>query len=164
MGYTSISAEFQDQLALLMEIVQGTEPHFIRCIKPNSQSEPNSCDRISVTTQLRYSGVLQAIQVSRMGYPVRLAHKDFFEKFKLIVSKKVEHDFRKIGDAKARADRLIQYIDAEFGLPKTSKGGAAWAVGKNPRIPQNERRRKNQLSSARTACQACSDRPSQVEG
>jgi len=56
----------------LMDIVDTTEPHFIRCIKPNPQNEPDKYDRKGVTEQLRYGGVLQVVQVSRAGYPVRV--------------------------------------------------------------------------------------------
>ena len=35
----------QEQLGSLMDIVDMTEPHFIRCIKPNPQNEPDRYDR-----------------------------------------------------------------------------------------------------------------------
>ena len=53
-----------------------TEPHFIRCIKPNPQNVPDLFDRKGVTEQLRYGGVLQVVQVSRAGYPVRINHQE----------------------------------------------------------------------------------------
>jgi hypothetical protein len=33
---TTLSAQFKGQLAKLMETLRQTQPHFIRCIKPNS--------------------------------------------------------------------------------------------------------------------------------
>ena len=44
--------------------MRTTDPHFIRCIKPNPHNLPDIYDRPSVTEQLRYGGVLQAVQVS----------------------------------------------------------------------------------------------------
>jgi len=41
----TVSSEFKEQLAHLMEIVDTTEPHFIRCIKPNPENEPDRYNR-----------------------------------------------------------------------------------------------------------------------
>ena len=62
----TVSSEFRDQLSSLMSTVNTTEPHFIRCIKPNPQNVPDVYDRPGVTEQLRYGGVLQVVQVSRL--------------------------------------------------------------------------------------------------
>ncbi len=56
-------------------MIRGTTPHYIRCIKPNDDSEPDFINRIRVMEQLRYGGVLEAVRVARSGYPVRLPHK-----------------------------------------------------------------------------------------
>lgn len=52
-----------------------TRPHYIRCIKPNDNAEPDEVSRVRVMEQLRYGGVLEAVRVARSGYPVRLPHK-----------------------------------------------------------------------------------------
>merc|ERR1712060_812511 len=75
----TVSSEFKDQLSSLMDIVDLTEPHFVRCIKPNPQNEPDRYDRKGVTEQLRYGGVLQVVQVSRAGYPVRINHQECWD-------------------------------------------------------------------------------------
>jgi len=82
----TVSSEFKDQLASLMDIVDLTEPHFIRCIKPNPQNEHDRYDRKAVTEQLRYGGVLQVVQVSRAGYPVRINHQECWDDYKIIAS------------------------------------------------------------------------------
>lgn len=80
----SVSSEFRRQLQDLMAKIRATSPHFVRCIKPNPQSLARSFDRASVVEQLRYQGVLQAMQVSRAGYQVRLRHREaFFEYWSL---------------------------------------------------------------------------------
>eukprot|EP00811_Abedinium_folium_P035295 NODE_80_length_3781_cov_7.921730.p1 GENE.NODE_80_length_3781_cov_7.921730~~NODE_80_length_3781_cov_7.921730.p1 ORF type:complete len:829 (+),score=136.25 NODE_80_length_3781_cov_7.921730:996-3482(+) len=73
-GY-SVSLEFREQLRHLMERIRATEPHFIRCIKPNQKSMEGVFDRKAVVHQLSYQGVLEAIKVSRAGFPVRLRHR-----------------------------------------------------------------------------------------
>lgn len=47
---------FQQQLGKLMVDINNTEPHYIRCIKPNSVKKPKVFKNKSVVEQLR-SGV-----------------------------------------------------------------------------------------------------------
>ncbi|CAN0193358.1 unnamed protein product [Ectocarpus sp. 13 AM-2016] len=58
-----------------MDMIRDTRPHYIRCIKPNDNAEPDEVSRVRVMEQLRYGGVLEAVRVARSGYPVRLPHK-----------------------------------------------------------------------------------------
>merc|ERR1719440_507392 len=83
----SVSSEFRQQLKSLMESIRATIPHFVRCIKPNPENQPNIFDRKSVVEQLRYQGVLQAIEVSRAGYPVRLRHREAVFAFRRLALK-----------------------------------------------------------------------------
>merc|ERR1719440_1844384 len=102
----TVSAEFKDQLASLMDIVDMTEPHFIRCIKPNPQNEPDRYERKSVTEQLRYGGVLQVVQVSRAGYPVRINHNECWDDYKIIAQPQVVSGLKHLDDPKMRAQKL----------------------------------------------------------
>lgn len=83
----SVSSEFRKQLKVLMDGIRSTSPHFVRCIKPNPQSLANCFHRRSVVEQLRYQGVLEAIRVSRAGYPVRLRHRDAVLDYRRIAPK-----------------------------------------------------------------------------
>ncbi|KAK6588976.1 myosin myosin [Cryptosporidium xiaoi] len=82
----TLGASFRIQLGKLISKIQETTPHFIRCIKPNSNNSPDEFDRISVSEQLKYGGVLQAIQVSRAGYPVRFHHFEFLLDYIILFS------------------------------------------------------------------------------
>lgn len=77
----SVSLEFREQLQGLMSRIGQTMPHFVRCIKPNMAVVPQFFDRLLVNEQLRYQGVLQVIEVSRVGYPVRMYHAQACRKF-----------------------------------------------------------------------------------
>lgn len=46
----------QLQLQQLMDILSSTEPHYIRCVKPNNQLKPGIFENVNVMEQLR-SGV-----------------------------------------------------------------------------------------------------------
>ena len=54
-------------------------------IKPNDKAKPKMLVRSRLTEQLRYGGVLEAVRVARMGYPVRLRHADFFSRYRLLL-------------------------------------------------------------------------------
>ena len=69
--FKSVSARFKKQLGELMLKLNATEPHFIRCIKPNAESKPSSFESANVLQQLRCGGVLEAIRISCAGYPSR---------------------------------------------------------------------------------------------
>ena len=88
----SLSKKFKHQLDKLMSKIERTEPHYIRCLKPNDTKDPNLLMRKRLVEQLRCGGVLEAIRVARSGYPIRLNHDDFFQTYRLIlpnVSKKM---------------------------------------------------------------------------
>ncbi|EEA08336.1 myosin head family protein [Cryptosporidium muris RN66] len=82
----TVGASFRRQLNTLVSTIKLTTPHFIRCVKPNNLNVPDQFDRKSVSEQLNYSGVLQAIQVSRAGYPVRFNHQEFLLDYIILCS------------------------------------------------------------------------------
>ncbi|MCO5570788.1 hypothetical protein L7F22_024516 [Adiantum nelumboides] len=73
----SVSTKFKGQLTRLMQRLENTEPHFIRCIKPNALQQPNSYQEDLVLQQLRCCGVLEVVRISRSGYPTRVTHQSF---------------------------------------------------------------------------------------
>ena len=80
----SVSMQFRSQLAELMVKVSSTMPHYIRCLKPNDQNQPDEFHRKRTTEQLRYGGVLEAVRVARSGFPVRLSQVDFFSRYRCL--------------------------------------------------------------------------------
>ena len=80
----TVIIEFRTQLHHLMKAISTTEPHYIRCIKPNDLNVPSRFNRVRVNEQLKYSGILEAVRVARAGYPVRFIHKDFLERYRVI--------------------------------------------------------------------------------
>ena len=83
-GSKTVIIQFRKQLAQLMNIIGKTDPHYIRCIKPNDKNIANCFERLRVNEQLKYSGILAAINVSRAGFPVRLLFSEFTSHFHVI--------------------------------------------------------------------------------
>lgn len=76
----------QGQLYNLMQRLETTEPHFIRCIKPNTKQLPNVYDQELVLQQLRCCGVLEVVRISRSGYPTRHSHHEFAKRLEILES------------------------------------------------------------------------------
>jgi len=81
----TVGQQFKEQLSSLIENVQKTDPHYIRCIKPNDAAKPLMLTRKRTTEQLRYGGVLEAVRVARAGYPVRMMHANFFQRYRMLL-------------------------------------------------------------------------------
>ncbi len=67
MQAVTLGTQFRRQLSQLMAFIEATTPHYIRCLKSNSDCVPNKLDRVSLVSQLRCGGVLEAVRVSRVG-------------------------------------------------------------------------------------------------
>lgn len=61
--FSSVGARFKKQLAELMSALHTMEPHYIRCIKPNSKNRPMDFESTNVLHQLRCGGVLEAVSL-----------------------------------------------------------------------------------------------------
>ena len=73
----NIIYQFKGQLDKLVKELSSQEQHYIRCIKPNDENICNKFCEERVLEQLKYCGVLEAIKIARLGYPVRIP-KDTF--------------------------------------------------------------------------------------
>jgi hypothetical protein len=84
-GQNTVGTQFKTQLDSLMATIAETSVNYIRCIKPNPKFSPVVFDQLSVLNQLRYSGVLEAVRISRASYPNRQAISDFVSRFKCLL-------------------------------------------------------------------------------
>ncbi|XP_019056780.1 PREDICTED: myosin-16 isoform X2 [Tarenaya hassleriana] len=82
--FSSIGARFKLQLMQLMEILNSTEPHYIRCVKPNNVLQPAVFENANVLHQLRSGGVLEAIRVKCAGYPTNRTFIEFLNRFTIL--------------------------------------------------------------------------------
>ncbi|KAF1785541.1 GAF domain-like [Phytophthora cactorum] len=77
----SVGLQFKEQLTTLLETLQRTNPHYVRCLKPNEQCKAGIYERERVLNQLRCNGVMEAVRVARAGYPIRLPHDVFVARY-----------------------------------------------------------------------------------
>uniref|UniRef100_A0A8C9ZTK0 Myosin VB n=1 Tax=Sander lucioperca TaxID=283035 RepID=A0A8C9ZTK0_SANLU len=83
----TVGHQFRSSLQLLMETLNATTPHYVRCIKPNDNKEAFSFDSRRAVQQLRACGVLETIRISAAGYPSRWTYPDFFNRYRVLVKK-----------------------------------------------------------------------------
>ncbi|KAJ6700754.1 MYOSIN [Salix koriyanagi] len=88
--FSSIGSRFKLQLHSLMEILNTTEPHYIRCVKPNNILKPAIFENLNIIQQLRCGGVLEAIRISCAGYPTRRTFYEFLNRFGLLAPEVLE--------------------------------------------------------------------------
>nr|UEK51607.1 MHC muscle-like protein 2 [Parasacculina yatsui] len=118
-AFQTVSALYREQLTNLMETLQATTPHFIRCIIPNETKSPGVIDSHLVMHQLTCNGVLEGIRICRKGFPNRMVYHDFRHRY-LILAVKEMSAAKEDKDASAACLKKIE-LDAEkyrLGLNK----------------------------------------------
>ncbi|KAL4302505.1 hypothetical protein GQ457_10G018860 [Hibiscus cannabinus] len=82
----SVATKFKGQLFQLMQRLESTTPHFIRCIKPNNFQSPGLYEQGLVLQQLRCCGVLEVVRISRSGFPTRMSHQKFARRYGFLLA------------------------------------------------------------------------------
>jgi myosin-5 len=85
----SVGSQFSGQLRKLRGKIEQTAPHYIRCLKPNDLLVPGSFSPAIIADQLRCAGVLEAIRVSRVGFPQRYPHSEFARRYQMLARKHI---------------------------------------------------------------------------
>uniref|UniRef100_A0A7M4FZS3 Myosin VC n=1 Tax=Crocodylus porosus TaxID=8502 RepID=A0A7M4FZS3_CROPO len=83
---TTVGNKFRSSLYLLMETLNATTPHYVRCIKPNDEKMPFEFDSKRVAQQLRACGVLETIRISAQSYPSRWTYIEFFSRYSILMT------------------------------------------------------------------------------
>jgi myosin V len=78
----SVCFQFKEQLTNLVHKIEVTAPHYVRCVKPNDLNKPNILHTNRLVEQLRCGGVLEAVKVARSGFPYRMDHAEFYERYR----------------------------------------------------------------------------------
>ena len=80
----TLGTQFKEQLASLMDTLNATSPHFIRCMKPNSAKVGGAFYAQEMLNQLRYTGLLEVCRIRKLGFPARFTFEQFYKRFKCI--------------------------------------------------------------------------------
>ncbi|XP_016787453.2 unconventional myosin-XIX isoform X6 [Pan troglodytes] len=80
----TVVSKFKASLEQLLQVLHSTTPHYIRCIKPNSQGQAQTFLQEEVLSQLEACGLVETIHISAAGFPIRVSHQNFVERYKLL--------------------------------------------------------------------------------
>ncbi|XP_029289703.1 LOW QUALITY PROTEIN: unconventional myosin-Vc [Cottoperca gobio] len=103
---TSVGDKFCSSLSLLMETLNATTPHYVRCIKPNDEKLPFEYDSRRVVQQLRACGVLETIRISAQSYPSRWTYIEFYSRYSILMS----HQEGDLSDKKQTCKNVLQRL------------------------------------------------------
>ncbi|XP_022745847.1 myosin-11-like [Durio zibethinus] len=102
--FSSIGSRFKLQLQQLMDTLNSTQPHYVRCVKPNNLLKPAVFENVNIMQQLRCGGVLEAIRISMAGYPTRRAFFEFIIRFGLLLPEALEGNY----DEKIACKKILE--------------------------------------------------------
>ncbi|NXG43469.1 MYO19 protein, partial [Psilopogon haemacephalus] len=80
----TVVSKFKSSLEHLMQILNSTTPHYIRCIKPNGDCQAMTFKREEVLSQLQACGIVEAVSISAAGFPVRIPFQSFAERYAIL--------------------------------------------------------------------------------
>merc|ERR1712025_949443 len=83
-GGKTVSSVYLVQLNSLMNTLHSTEPHFIRCIVPNTHKQPGGVEPPLIMHQLTCNGVLEGIRICMRGFPNRMLYPDFKSRYQIL--------------------------------------------------------------------------------
>merc|ERR1719336_1507388 len=85
-GGKTVSSFYKAQLEDLMKTLMSTEPHFIRCVVPNTHKQPGGVEPGLIMHQLTCNGVLEGIRICRKGFPNRMSYPDFKSRYNILAA------------------------------------------------------------------------------
>merc|ERR1711913_90069 len=83
-GGKTVSSYFKGQLDDLMTVLYKTEPHFIRCVVPNTHKQPKGVESDLVMHQYQCNGVLAGIAICRAGFPNKMLYPEFKARYNIL--------------------------------------------------------------------------------
>jgi myosin heavy chain 6/7 len=105
-GGKTVSSYFKGQLDDLMTTLYKTEPHFIRCVVPNTHKIPGGVEPGLVMHQYQCNGVLAGIAICRKGFPNKMLYPEFKARYNILAAKLVA----KAKNDKAAAGAVLDTI------------------------------------------------------
>merc|ERR1719187_2886786 len=105
-GGKTVSSYFKGQLDDLMTTLYKTEPHFIRCVVPNTHKIPGGVEPSLVMHQYQCNGVLAGIAICRKGFPNKVVYPEFKSRYNILAAKLVA----KAKNDKATAGAVMDVI------------------------------------------------------
>ena len=112
----SVASQFRTSLQMLVMDLECTQPHYVRCIKPNTSKAPDVFDCGEVLRQLRYAGMMETIRIRREGYALREEHEEFYRRFHLLLTSTEAREGNGIGHLVKILSKRWSLTDEEWQI------------------------------------------------
>ncbi|GMM31406.1 hypothetical protein DAMA08_041510 [Martiniozyma asiatica (nom. inval.)] len=86
----TLGSIFKASLLDLMQTINTTDVHYIRCIKPNETKTAWEFSNSLILSQLRACGVLETIKISMVGYQSKYTYDEFLYRFVILLGYSVQ--------------------------------------------------------------------------
>ncbi|XP_061532001.1 unconventional myosin-Va-like isoform X3 [Phycodurus eques] len=136
----TVGLQFRHSLHLLMDTLNATTPHYVRCIKPNDHKVPFSLDPLRAVQQLRACGILDTIRISAAGFPSRWTYQEFFCRYRVLMKQKDV-----LPDGKLTCQNLLKKLIRDQNLYQFGKNKIFFRAGQ---VAYLEKLRSEQLRRA----------------
>merc|ERR1719370_328885 len=83
-GGKTVSSVYLVSLTELMNTLHSCEPHFVRCLVPNTHKKPGDVEPPLIMHQLTCNGVLEGIRICMRGFPNRMLYPDFKMRYAIL--------------------------------------------------------------------------------
>ena len=83
-GGKTVSSVYLVSLIELMSTLHSCEPHFVRCLVPNTHKKPGDVEPPLIMHQLTCNGVLEGIRICMRGFPNRMYYPDFKMRYAIL--------------------------------------------------------------------------------
>jgi len=88
-GGKTVSSVYLVSLTELMNTLHSCEPHFVRCLVPNTHKKPGDVEPPLIMHQLTCNGVLEGIRICMRGFPNRILYHDFRSRYWILGKKEI---------------------------------------------------------------------------
>lgn len=138
-AFRTVGQRHKEQLNSLMGQLSSTQPHFVRCIVPNSEKKPGKMNVPLVLEQLRCNGVLEGIRIARLGYPNRLLFSEFRNRYEVLTPGIIPPGYM---DGRKACQRMVEALELD---KLTFKIGTSKIFFKAGVLAEMEERRDSHL-------------------
>lgn len=139
-AFRTVGQRHKEQLNALMDQLRSTQPHFVRCIVPNSNKQPLQVDANLILDQLRCNGVLEGIRIARLGYPNRHTFAEFRQRYEVLTPGVLPPGYM---DGRKASQRIAEALELS---PERFKVGATKIFFKAGVLAELEERRDHLLT------------------
>jgi len=155
----TVGGQFKTQLQSLRQKIDKTTPHYVRCLKPNSDLVAGEFNSNMISAQLQSAGVLEAVRISRVGYSQRFSHDQFLKRYDLLDMEKMIAAKQKKVSTEDRCEILIKSVSVDiFDQMKMSLHGVQMGKTKvflwQKHFDQLEYYRENKMTNSVTILQS----------